>query len=182
MVVGTVRGGESEGTCFNKLEEPSSWGFVCQAMLSSLFATSGRRGGDRSGAALAGVAWGIEDEARLQRIHAKDKLAGAICGRQRPLRAVVVGCSHGLFFLHAMMPMQRIFDLNVTLQADGDPSGFVPGVDTGRRVSTSCQSCGREEGSDRFFSFLSVILLVKVEGLFVIFLFSSVLYVIMPAA
>ena len=73
--------------------EPQSY----EAVLSSLFAASGRRGGDKSGAELAGVAWGIEDEAHLRRRHAKDKFAGAICGKGRLLRAVVVGCSHGIF-------------------------------------------------------------------------------------
>ena len=171
---------DSEGACFNKLEEPSSWGFgPCEAMLFFLLAASSCHGGDRVEAEMDGVAW--EDEARLRRRHAKDIYAGAICGRRRPLRAVVVSCNHGLFFLQAMMPMRRIFDLSVTLQADDDPSGFVPGVAAGRRVSRSCKRCGREEGPDCFFNFYFEVFLVKVEGLFVIFSFFRVLYVMLPA-
>ena len=167
----------------NKLEEPSFWGFgVRVAVLSAPLAGSGRHGGDRPGVESDGVAWGLGVGARLRRRHAKDKFAEAICGRRRPLRAVVMSCSHGLFFLQAMMPMRRIFDLSVTPQADDDPSGSVPGVVAGRHVVGSCSSCGREEGPDGFSRLLLWVLCAIVEGLIVIFFFLSVLYVMTPAA
>lgn len=125
-------------------------------------------------------AWGMVREALKRSSSTEDKVADVILGQQRPLRDVVFGWHHIIFFLEAVVPMRRIFGLSAALHADGDPSGVVPGVDDGGRASRPWQSCGGEEAPDCVFCFLVEVFLVKSRDCFLVAIFVRVLFVNCP--
>ncbi|KAK1631071.1 hypothetical protein QYE76_005386 [Lolium multiflorum] len=152
------------------------------ALPPPLFAPSRRHGGGRWVADLEAGAWGMVREALQRSSSTKDRVADVILGQQRPLRDVVFGWHHIIFFLQAVVPMRRIFGLSAALHADGDPSGVVPGVDDGGRASRPWQSCGGEEAPDCVFRFLVEVFLVKSRDCFLVTIFVRVFFVNCPTA
>jgi hypothetical protein len=65
-------------------------------------------------------------EARSRSSSAKVKVADVIHGQRRPQHDVVLGWHRSFFFLHANVPMRKIFGLRVALHCSDDPSGIVP--------------------------------------------------------
>jgi hypothetical protein len=101
----------------------------------------------------------------LQSLSTEARFAEVIYGSQKPLCAMMCSWHHGFYFLQAIEPMQRIFDLSAASSAVNDPSGIVPGVVDSGRASSSCKSNGgeEEEGPVCLFKFLAPFFLSYVE-------------------
>jgi hypothetical protein len=112
-----------------------------------------------------------------------DKIADVYRGQQRALNTVTYGWCHNFYFLPADKPMRRVFGLNEAVHANNDPSDVVPGLNDDGRPSSSCLSCGGEEGPqglDHVLDFFSRSFLLKVKNHVVFHVLCKVLFVICP--
>jgi hypothetical protein len=106
--------------------------------------------------------------------------AAVICGHRGP-SALGFKLSPSYFFLQALMPKWRIFDLRAGYHAGVAPSGYVPGGGAGAQSLRSSGCCGEDDGLDRFLSYFLRVQFVKSEDCTFITSFPRVLLVIMYA-
>jgi hypothetical protein len=79
-----------------------------------------------------------------------------------PHRTSGVPAPRSYLFLQAVMPMQRISDLDTTIHPGSGPSGVVPGVVVSGRCSRSWRSSSGEEGPDHCLAPLPRVLSCKI--------------------
>jgi len=140
---------------------------------------SWRHGGERRRELLQEHALGMAMEAQRRSSSTKAACADVIYGQQRPLRVVVWGWHHSIFYLQAVLPMRTFSDLKVALHGDGRPSGVVPGAADAGRSSRSRLRCGCE-GLDCFSLFSDRLLCVKLQDCFCFSVFVRILPVKLP--